>query len=340
MPRKKRITTEEFVEEERQFVPPDPRLVEEDETLDHALKELGGGDGLELKYYLVKASGTEFKAVSPVVISEVQLQDMVPEGGRWEVRIYVNGEFRDRRFIAIGSRPGGVPMNGHGSGSDSYLREQMADLKSELRLMRSAPQSSALELAQAMAALQAISQPRESTNPLETVKLAMELAKMIKGVPEEDGSFLGIVKDVVKEAGPSLLQGLMKGNPALPPSAIPTPSPDEQTTAALKQGIAFLKKKALAGADPGLYIDFAIDNREGELFAPILHAVLTQQFEIFAAVDPEISKPPYVEFFRTIYDGLRSNFTPTDSVVLSGSGPTGNVSDAGNHAKPRKTGSA
>jgi hypothetical protein len=347
-PRKKRITTEEFLEEEpARELPIDPRIGVDDETLDYALKQFDDRGGLELKYYLTQPGGSAFIGGYPDIIPESQLQDWYPQGGKFEVRIYVHGEFRDRRFMMIAPRPGGMTGGQGDSGIVGLLKEQIQMLRDEIRSRPNhAPQSSALELAQAVAAMQQLNGGGNKNDSVETVRLAMELAKMIKGVPETDDSFMGVVKDVVKESGPGLLQAFMAGskNPSMmPPTGLQTPvlpaSPEEQITASMKAGIDFLKKKALAGADVGLYIDMAVDNRELETFAPILHAILTQQFEVFASVDPEIGKPPYAEFFRAFYDGLRSAFSPTDSVVELGSGKAGNVADVRDHAKPGKAGS-
>jgi len=341
-PRKKRITTEEFIEEEpSREIEVDPRIGLDDETLDYALKQFDDRGGLELKYYLTQPGGSAFIGGYPDIIPESQLQDWYPQGGKFEVRIYVHGEFRDRRYMMIAPRPGGMGSNSSDSSIVGLLKEQIQMLRDEIRSRsQTAPQSSALELAQAVAAMQQLNGGGNKNDSVETVRLAMELAKMIKGVPETDDSFMGVVKDVVKESGPGLLQAFMAGNkpPGAPPGVAVValgPSPEES----MKAGIDFLKKKALAGADVGLYIDMAVDNRELDTFAPILHAILTQQFEVFAGIDPEIGKPPYVEFFQSFYDGLRSAFSPPDSVVEPRSGKAGNVSDIRDNAKPGKAGS-
>lgn len=348
-PRKKRITTEEFIEEDNHREVPldDPRILAGDDTLDYALKQFDDRQGLELKYYLTQPGGSAFIGGYSDIIQESQLQDWYPQGGKFEVRIYVHGEFRDRRFMMIAPRPGGMGSSGDGSSGNlevRLLREQLQMMREEMRSRNNQPQSSASELAQAVAALQQVAGNNNQNNPVETVKLAMELAKMIKGVPEGDDSFMGVVKDVVKEAGPSLLQSFMAKNgnpPAVPVAVLPASvvTPEQRLQQSLKDGIAFLKKKAVAGADAGLYIDFAIDNREGELFAPILHAILTQEFSVFTSIDPEIGQPPYVEWFRTLYDGLRSAFAPADPVVISGVGKAGNDANPTGDAKPRKAGS-
>ncbi len=355
MARKKVVRTEEFLEDDppsNREIPIDPRVLQDEDTLDYALKQFDDRNGLELKYYLTQPGGSAFIGGYPDIVPESQLQDWYPQGGKFEVRIYVHGEFRDRRFMIIAPRPGGMVSNGGGSGGSlevQLLREQLQMLREEIRSRSQVPQqSSALELAQAVAAMQQLNGGSGNSGSIaEMFKTAMDMAKMIKGVPDEDNTFLGVVKDVVKEAGPTLLQGLFAAGktPAmLPASSVaipPTENPENQMDPALKQGLIFLKKKALAGADPGLYIDFAVDNRENELFQGVLHAILApdSKFEVLSALDPEIGQPPYVEFFRAIYDGLRSAFSQTDTVVVSGVGKAGNVSDITDHAKPRKPGS-
>jgi hypothetical protein len=335
MAQKKRRT---IIEEE---VPQhDPIIVEDDpdtETLDYALRQFDDRNGLELKYYLAQPGGSAFIGAYPDIIPEAQLQEWYPSGGKFEIRIYIHGEFRDRKFMMIAPRPGGSVGNGNGS-HDPYLRE----ILTELRTMRQAPQTSVGELAQALKALHEI-RPPESNNTafLEAIKLGIQLSG--GKVPiEEDDSFGGIVKGVLKEAGPSIVQGLLASRqvPNGPPNQLaaapPAPTPEAQMGLVLKAGIQFLKKKAMAGADPELYIAFALDNCEDERFAPIIHAILTQDFSAFATLDAEISQPPYEQFFRTLYDGIRSEFSKANPVATAPSGSGGNVRNITNDAKPSK----
>lgn len=335
MPRKTKRT---IIEEEMPQHDPAPVLEDDPdtETLEYALRQFDDRNGLELKYYLAQPGGSAFIGAFPDIVTESQLQEWYPQGGKFEIRIYIHGEFQDRKFRLIAPRPGGI-VNGNGhSGSDPLLRE----LLMEVRTMRQAPQSSVGELAQALKALHEI-QPAQSNNLgfLEAIKLGIQLSG--GKVPDDDDSFGGVVKSVLKESGPAIIQGLMAARaPGPPPGSNPVQlqaaPPENAMNVLLKSGINFLKKKAMAGADPELYIAFALDNCEDERFAPILHAILTQEFSVFASIDAEIGQPPYEPFFRTLYDGIRSELIKTNPVATSPDGEAGNVRHLTDNAQPRK----
>ncbi len=345
MAKRKRITrvTEEDVPDENERH--DEKLLEDpgNETLDYVLKGFDSRDGLEVKYYRVTHTGSAFVGSFPDLVPETQLQEWYPEGGRYEVRFYIHGEFRDRRFVNIAPRPGAHVGNGSsGSAVEGLLREQLAMMREEIRDMRNnrnGQSSSAAELAQAVGALKELIGPQQN-NLESTINTSIMLAKLIRGIPEEDDSFGGIVKGVVKESGPALLQALLqKPNGAAPPQQLnpaPTVDPMEQMKLMLRGAIIFLKKKCLSGSDPGLYIDFVLDNREEERFAILIHHVLNSEFDVFTALDAEIAKPLYSEFFRTIYDGIRSAFGGSNPVASDTGGPRGDVPNIADHAPSSK----
>jgi hypothetical protein len=296
---KRTIVEEEIPDDGPRILPADPS----EETLDYALKQFDDREGLELKYYMVQPGGAAFIGSFSDIVPDSQLQDWYPLGGKFEIRIYIHGEFRDRRFTLIGPRPGGATGNGSAAENAEIrrLNDKLDMLMNQQR--NSGPQTTMEGLAQVIKTVSEIQRaPAENgTGLLEAIRLGVSLAKS-GGNIDEDDSFLGVVKSVVKEAGPGIAHALMtsRGAPPGPPpvAALPPPNPDEQMNILLKQGIVFLKKKAIANADPGLYIDLAVDNRESETFAPFIHAVLSSEFETFVTVDPEIGKPPYEQFIQ------------------------------------------
>jgi hypothetical protein len=106
----------------------------------------------------------------------------------------------------------------------------------------------------------------------------------------------------------------------------------------LKQAFAFLKRKCLAGSDPGLYIDIIVDNRDEPTYQKLIHAVLTREFSEFAALDPEIERPPFNEFFRFIYDGLRSVIKGENQMANDTGGKSGDAGNTDANGKSRKEG--
>lgn len=332
MARRRRVITEEEVPEVAPILDnPD------DETLDYALRQFDDRNGLELKYYLAQPGGSAFVGSYPDMVPEAQLQEWYPQGAKFEIRIYINHEFRDRKFMSIAPRPGG-PVAG-GGGIESMLMRQIDDMRQEMRTMRNTPQSSVGELAAALKALSEIQGPKQNdTGLLEAIKLGISLSGG-KVPNDEDDSFSGIAKSVLKEAGPAILTGLMsgRGNPQLPPQIA---APQEVDVDALKKmGIAYLKKKALAGADPELYIAFALDNADDAQYQPILRDVLTSEFDVFTSIDGEIAKNPILlEWFRTLYNGIRSAFAEANPVAANTGGKDGNVTHIGSNGSTRKAG--
>ena len=116
------------------------------------------------------------------------------------------------------------------------------------------------------------------------------------------------------------------------------PMTDAQLQAQLRMAIAFLKKKCLAGSHPQLYIEVVADNYEDDpTYQELIRRVASQDFSEFAAIDPEIGKPPFQPWFKFIFDGLRSRFKPENPVEPSSAGEGGNTSDSpGNGASRQK----
>jgi len=142
-------------------------------------------------------------------------------------------------------------------------------------------------------------------------------------------------------------------NPPKPQADAPAPpqqeridasmSPEEQQeqimSQHLKGAMDWLKKKALSGSHPGLYVEMIIDNQEDELYGRLIHKITNEDFSSFASIDPEIEKPQYSRFFRAIYDGIRSAFIPKNTVAGDFTGKRGNTPDAsGNGTNGKKRG--
>jgi hypothetical protein len=324
---------------------PDPRMLADMETVDSALRELGDtGSNLKLRYF--HASGPfaggfvgEFDAPVP----ETRLQEWYPDGGKFEVRIFVHGEYRDRRYVSIAPPPGVsvAKANGAGPGSEmlQFMRERIASLEADVRATRNSgggggSMADIALLMKTMFELQRLPVETPADKMMDAIKLGVELAK---GNGESD-SWKSILGEVVKEAAPVALAMLNHR-----PQAGPVPNPEVAQIPAgdamdemLKMGIAYLKKKCLSGADAGLYLDLIIDNRDDANYANLIHRALTQEFDVFTAIDGEIGKPPYLDFFRAIYDGLRSAFGGENPVATDSGGGDGNEPNVKPHGKAGK----
>jgi hypothetical protein len=212
--------------------------------------------------------------------------------------------------------------------------------------MRQAPTTPVGELAQALKAMHEISRPATDSAPniIELIKLGVQIASSGGKFPiEEDDSFSGVVKGVLKEAGPAIVQGLMMGRngggSSVPVQQLQQVSPEEAGVMILKQGILWLKKKAAAGKDPLLYADLVGDNAETDERAQyIVRSIAASEFDVFAQLDPEIGNPPYREFFKAFYDRIRTGADASDSMDDDTSGPRGNVANIADNGGTSKAG--
>jgi hypothetical protein len=174
--------------------------------------------------------------------------------------------------------------------------------------------------------------------PIDTILKCIEIGKSIGGggAPVDTG-FMGILKDILKDVAPVALPLLMGGGarpvggPAQHVPAIESGGGDmeraAQVEASLREGIAYLKKKCMMGADPDLYLALICDNADNEQFSQLVHLATTQEFTLFSKLDPEIEQPPYAAFFRHVYNGIRSAFNSANQVDDNLSRSGGNETD-------------
>ena len=93
--------------------------------------------------------------------------------------------------------------------------------------------------------------------------------------------------------------------------------------------IRLLKDKAKLNKDPGVWVDYVLDNPEEPGCRAVLMALERgAAFEHVLQFDPEIAQNPQLAaWFKTFYDELHAEILNDDT-----RGPGGNAGDAGNHA--------
>jgi hypothetical protein len=342
MPRKqpkvrRTIETEIIDDEEREHAPPIEYVEEDSEAVRQMMSELGAGETVKIKVSRLTKDGPQYCFISDEPIQDLEetlaKDPRFPDGGKFQVKIYVNGLLRLTKTLNIAPRyggfgampnglPGGMYPPMYGGGQDAVIRlleSQLTELRAELRSMRTTapPASSALELAQAVSALKQIESGSGST-ATDTLKIAMELAKLINGQGETDwkSELLGAAKEIL----PVVLKGNNAGAPApangnLASGAIAEGGVMQQQNSPanppavnddlIKLGIAELKQKCRQGASPDFYVEALVTYNDREPYASIYNRIVTSEFESFATLDTEINSPIYKPFFRAIFDGLR-----------------------------------
>jgi len=343
-----------------EFIPrdepePEPRAVVDFDPAEESFsmfRSKFGTEGVTVKIYRRTPRGAQYcfhGAPSEIDEEVVRLyhakQPYAHEEGDYFCRVFVNGEPRDSFPIPIAPQvamPGMAAPSG-GMASDGAVVRALERL--EQRLTQTQEREPLSQLADAMQKLHAM-QPKTEL-PVDQMLKMFELGRAMNGGGNES-EWTPLIKAALENAGP-LISGILGGmrnsasaangqQLALQPSggsAMEVPQTDDSM---LKLGIGYLKRKCIAGSDPGLYIDIILDNRDDVTYQKLIHRVLNGNFEEFAAIDPEINSAQYVQFFKFIYDGLRSAFTEQNSVVPDSGREAGNKENTASNGGPRKAG--
>lgn len=262
-------------------------------------------------------------------------------GGRFQGQIFKNGIYTGNSFeLNIADR---VASAGGASGGMADLQarmmQQQIDFLKDIILRNGQQQQTPVgELADALTKVNAMTGGNGGgmgEKAVELILKGIELGKAIGG-NGKDESWSDVIREALPVVGEMMQQRKQaNGQPrerAQVQAANALPEADHSDV--IRQGIAYLKGKAITGRDPGLYVDWMIDNAEEPQYQPILHFILTSEFSALEQIDPEIGKPPYSDFFRSVYDGLRSAFEQQNSMELDTGGPSG---DGGNVKKDGKS---
>jgi hypothetical protein len=128
------------------------------------------------------------------------------------------------------------------------------------------------------------------------------------GAPEKSWTdtvknVLDSIPEVISMLKPPGVPGAEPGK-NLVETAPAQPAPADARLAMLRNGIAYLKSKARAGKDPGLWIDFVVDNLDEPQWADMATYLEKPFDEIAQALDPEIMLPIYRPWFEQLFRGL------------------------------------
>jgi hypothetical protein len=268
-------------------------------------------------------------------------------GKNCKLGVFVNGKLMRMVPFPLAVLQRSVNGNGNGSGNGSGFSDSKSDFlekqiqrNHELLLTAMTAQRkegpSLTELVASLASLDNMRGKQEST-----MDLFLKGVEFAQGVTGQTPDWKTDLVRTVKESFPQFMEmfsGMRQhtnGNgTALPASNLPT-LPNENM---IKAGIAYLKKKVIAGVDPELIIEWIVNNAEE--YQGLLAIILNQQFADIAKFDPEIGAEPFVGWFLSLFNGLRSAFTGPRPVDNDSGGDVGDESDVGNHGEPRKERSA
>ena len=268
-------------------------------------------------------------------------------GGRFVAKIFKSGVFQTQVPFAIAEKLNAQAGNvgGVAAGGELQIRlmQQQIDFLKDLALQRSnQPQSSIGELADAIQKL-GLMNGGGSEKSIELLMKGFEVGQKIAGGSGGSSDWMDLLKEALPMVRDVVASRANIPAPAQPVAMIPeettmvNPLQPENVSDLIRAGIAYLKRKAAQGVDADLFIDLLIANRDDPQYSHVIEYVLANDFVVITALDPDIDKPgPLRSWFRSFYDGLRSEFGPTDPVAVDTGGTGGNVGDAASHGAPRK----
>jgi hypothetical protein len=354
---KKVVTTREELDENDKpiDIQVEQPSAEESELMDY-ISSLGTSANLIKIHKIVEGRKAWCGDAEPGSVSEASILKKFG-GGQYYLTAFMNG-----RFVVGGSRRLDIfeppeslkaasnyqPSDGQSSPQILLLQEQInrqQDMILRMIEKNGSQQPNMLEMMRAMAEMQGNNkQPDISallTPVLDLFGKSMELAKDSVAGSDSKMEWYKIISDAVTKL-PAVLASLaprmMKG--ASMPDATEL-TPEQAAQEMLKQGISWLKAKAIAGKDAELQVELILDNLDDPRFKNLALLLMNQPFESFGAVDPEIMKEPLRTWFKQVYDGLKEAIADENSSAVAGAGGldtdvAGNeAADGGIDSKPK-----
>lgn len=331
------MTTREYEEPEvRDYsdLPPLDEEADPDEDVLRSIRERFGSNGYEVKVYRVTQSGKSYCFTDGPDISEESIRSNPYGGhGRFVLQVMVNGELRRVEQVNI-EAPQAPAASGSGGAQDSAVVRLLERIEARLNAGPQEPMSNVLNAVVSLINNQN-QKPQETT-----LDQFIKVFEVVRGMQPADSAndLTGILGGIAKQVAPVLLPALMGGGAT---ASAPVVEGGQMSTdeMVLRQGIAFLKKKCMIGADPALYLDFILDNADDPRFGRLAQLAASEGFEFFVSLDAELGQPPYQPYFKLIYDGLRSALNPVHQVEVDTSRAGGDKANTSRNGAAGKGGS-
>jgi hypothetical protein len=278
-----------------------------------------------VKVYKDGPAGPEFCFSGSNEVTEELIQKY--GGGSYELRVFVDGVKQDTVHLKIADRP--TDNNGNEKhGELELMRQQMQFMQNFVLNGRSGntPSTPIVELIDAVKSLNGLN---SGSQPVDLILKGMELAKgMTSSGGDWKTSLIDAVKDIGKAAVPVLATLVPQGNNVKSQGEVQEMPSQEQM---LREGIAYLKGRAMAGMDCNLVVDWIVANSNDPQYTPFIKMVLQQDFDTFVKIDAEIAQEPFLSWFRTLHSGLRDSFNEVNNAGDSGRefGHVANIADHG-----------
>jgi hypothetical protein len=276
-------------------------------------------------------------AANPSSVNEEYLQRTLGAGKYHLVLRDDRGRFLKSRTVVIGHDKAGAPAaSPHPALPDpqlAMLREQMAHERAMmLKLIEGLSGNKGPTMKELLESLMLMKQmnggdgkPASLTGGL---KEGLELFGMFNELLGEGADWKTEIVKTVREGLPLIADGMKR--PAENAGGTAEKPGGTVASVLLKKGIDFLKPKVLRGSDPLLWRDFILENTEDVKHQALIRVVMSQPFEKFIEMDPDLGAEPYKAWFETLYLELKHALSNVDDPGR----PGGDAKDAGSDGGP------
>ncbi len=321
------------------FVSPEEK---EDERIQDIFKRIGG-EGLRFTISRYLPSGRPQYVGDADIdnLSEANIQSAWGEG-RYKITAWdSSNNYKGSKVIHIGppsnlnkkdEEP--VKQSPHLAYMDPAVTVQLEMMREEqatnralmMKMIESmtAGKSGTQEIAEVMGMLKTVMEQPKQPSAIDLVTqilpLIKEFASLVAGgkIVSEKRDWIDTTKEILHEL-PNVLKmmGAQKAAVAAPPQAgnggagSPAMLPRDQLNIPkehmflIQQGLGYLKKKALQGSDPDIYINWALDNLDTEYSRAIV-GLLNRPFDEIILIDPELNNIEYKNWFEDFFGGLKN----------------------------------
>ncbi|MCK9570737.1 hypothetical protein M0R72_17440 [Candidatus Pacearchaeota archaeon] len=338
-------TEETRIEPETQEIPIQEaiqQLPETEEVSDELIEFLSniGDDDVQIKVYK-NANGSQsycFTA-NPSTLSEDSIRQSYG-GGRYILKALRNGKYLKggckvlNLLEPITPLPQAIPqtlqINPGGNAELEMMKENMRQqnmLLIELIKANGQQKSSLADMIPILQFLQS-SQPKAPDTSstmsgiMEFMSKAVDIARDMVN-PEKEESWPGMIGKALENLGP-MIGGIMaarQGAPLQIPERTAAGGQGAGLTvgegegenmkvpagqeAILRQTIAYLKKRAIAGKDPALMVDWIVDNLDDPMYRSLGVTFINLPYEVLIKADAELAMEPYKKWFGDLISMLK-----------------------------------
>jgi hypothetical protein len=178
-------------------------------------------------------------------------------------------------------------------------------------------------------------------NPIQMITEALPLIKQFVAMmtgrePVEDTGWKGLIKDVISEV-PNVMKNIGMARAGIvqenPPAAAQLPGVDPKIMDIMRQGIGFLKTRAVKQADSMIFVDYVMSTLDTDQSMQ-LASLIDRPYEDIAQLDPELLNPVYRPWFTKFFSELKDALAELQQPYNT----SGEGGDPGNLASDEGTG--